>query len=455
MEMKTSRRAFWTGSSVLAASLASMMRETSSARAASRPMDANPSGTPFMDRYWDGTFAMVRDIRDTQIGNIVRAMERANSCRRKGGTIYSNLFYGHYAQYAGSRDRPGQPWVLPHHASLTEEQIAAMKPGDFLLTDYADEARRNARDRGVCVVGVTNNYMRFFKTPPDGMNEDRMKISIEDVSTLVIDSQVPWNNGLVVTPKIPRFSLCPASGIAQYAVYWACTASLAALIGSNGANSGADYAQEYLTLMLDRFERIRTDRPKIDRISRKWANLTRDRDARLYVYGRPLAIDGYPPLSMFSNDAVDTASSAMWARLYDESLVTARDIVLIGSEYSDHPGDLDVARKSREKGAYTVAFCPYSTEGDASGPRLFKAVDDALNTYCDERDGVLTVPGFSGKICPLTGLTGNLVLWMLTAQWAEHMLNRGEIPYFWMNHDERGGREYDDAVEPYFRKRGF
>ncbi len=456
MNRTASRRRFVKGASALVTAFMPLVRTVRETHAYSRPMDYNPSGVPFMEMFWDGAYAIVRDIRDTQIGNIVRAMEAAHESKRKGGTIYSNLYYGHYAQYAGSRNRPGQPWVLPHYAALTKEQFASMKPGDFLLTNYADQARREARDRGVFVAGVTNNYMRFYKTPPDGMNPNRMEVSIEDVSTMVIDSQVPWNNGLVATPKIPHFRLCPSSGISQYAVYWACTASLAALIGSKGGNNGAELAGGYLSMTLDRFERIRTDRPKIDRIARKWADLTLYKNARLYVYGRPLAIDGnHPPLNMFANDAVDTASSAMWPRLYDESKVTSRDIVLIGSEYSDHPGDLETARKAKERGAYTVAFCPYATEGDASGPRLFKAVDDALNTYCDERAGVLAVPGYDEKICPLTGLAGNLLLWMLTAQWAEHMLLRGEIPYFWMNHDERGGREYDNAVEPYFMQRGY
>jgi hypothetical protein len=90
-----------------------------------------------------------------------------------------------------------------------------------------------------------------------------------------------------------------------------------------------------------------------------------------------------------------------------------------------------------------------------SGARLFKEVDAAFHTCCDERAGVIEVDGFPEKVSPLTGLTGNLVHWMLTAQWADHMARRGEMPYFWQGMHETGGMEYDEMVRPYFLKRGY
>ncbi|MFA6472605.1 MAG: hypothetical protein WCU00_11240, partial [Candidatus Latescibacterota bacterium] len=107
------------------------------------------------------------------------------------------------------------------------------------------------------------------------------------------------------------------------------------------------------------------------------------------------------------------------------------------------------------KGAYTVAFCPFSTDGDASGIRLFKEVDDAFITYSDEKAGVIGIEGFPEKVSPVAGLAGNLVHWMLMAQWAGHMARRGEMPYFWQGMHETGGIEYDAMVRPYFEKRGY
>ena len=113
-----------------------------------------------------------------------------------------------------------------------------------------------------------------------------------------------------------------------------------------------------------------------------------------------------------------------------------------------------MARHARSVGAYTVAFCPYGTEGDTSGLQLFKEVDDAFNTYCDERAGVIAVMGFKEKVSPFTCVTGNLVHWMLTAQWADHMARRGEMPYFRLGAHHDGGA-YNNAIAPLCVKRGY
>jgi hypothetical protein len=52
-------------------------------------------------------------------------------------------------------------------------------------------------------------------------------------------------------------------------------------------------------------------------------------------------------------------------------------------------------------------------------------------------------------------LTGDLVLWLLTAQWADHMAGRGEMPYFWKGYHENGGREFDELAEAIYKKRGY
>lgn len=168
-------------------------------------------------------------------------METAYRCKQDGGTIYSNMVFGHYAAYAGCRDIPGQPWVLPQYYSLLGEPFKAMKKGDFLLTNIVNmdmktgwneesDDWKKAHDRGVFIAGVTSNYFKNSRTPPGAYYPKRMELALEDIASLIIDSQVPWNNGLVSAPGLPQFKICPSTGIAMFAIYWACTASLANLI---------------------------------------------------------------------------------------------------------------------------------------------------------------------------------------------------------------------------------
>jgi len=413
----------------------------------------------FMDEYYDGAMKIVKGVRDTQLDTIAKSMEKAYELKQKGGNIASHVVYGHYSMFGGSRDIPGQPWVLPQCGiTPTQAEFDAMKKGDFLITNRVCELTKKARERGVLVVGVTNNYFMLSKTPKDFLRPDRLNLSFEDISDILIDSQVPYDNGLVHAPQLPQVACCPSSGIAAFAVYWSCTAALAMLIGTKGRGSARDAAQTYLDLLVERFEMVGTDRPKIDWIAEKWADLVLRKKARMFLYGHPQQVEPYiGNRNLFVNDAHICSSSAMIADQYDAKMadVRAGDIVLVCGFTSDNPLEIEAARFARSKGAYVTAFGPYATEGDSSGLRLFKEANDAVNTYADEKAGVVSVPGFPEKVSPISTMTGDLVLWLLTAQWADHMARRSAMPYFWKGYHENGGKEYDDLAEAIYKKRGY
>lgn len=410
-----------------------------------------------MDRYYEGALDIVRGVRDTQTGVIARAMEKAFDIRTGGGSVHSQVVFGHYAGWAGAKEVPGQPWVLPQSSLMPKKEVYdAMRKGDFLITNRFYPEVKEVHDRGVYVVGVTTNYFRHAKTPPEGLTPERMSWpSIEEVSDLVIDSQMPWDNGLVINPSHPRFKLCPSTGIAQMTVYWACTAGLAALVGARGKSSAEEPARRYLNILHERFLQVGTDRPKIDRIARTMADRVAGKGARLFAYGHEQTVEDYTALNMFVSDAVGAASGTKIGQSYRADLVKPGDIVLIGAITADHPKEIAVAREARAKGAYTVAFCPFSTGRGDTGDRLFREVDDALNSYADEPAGVVSVPGFPEKVSPVSGLTGLLIHWMLMAQWTDHMDRRGEFPYYWQGMHENSGNDYNAMIQPYFNRRGY
>ena len=330
MNTKTSRRRFLVGSAALGAGAAMLgvipESHAIEAKDIAVPRDFTPQTKCFMDQYYEGTLTITRGIRDTQVGVIAQAMEKAYDLRQKGGKVSSHVVYGHYSMFAGSRDRPGQPWVLPQCGiTPTKEEFDAMGKGDFLITDRIDQGAIEARKRGLYIVGVTNNYFKFSRTPQNGLRPSRIESSIEDISDLIIDSYVPWDNGLVAAPQNPRFKLCPSSGIAQFLVYWACTASLANLIGTKGKGSSSEPAERYLDMAYDRFQMIGTDRPKIDRVAETWADLVLGKKARLFVYGHPQDVGFYDGArNMFVNDAYICASSSMIADQYEMRFINLK-----------------------------------------------------------------------------------------------------------------------------------
>jgi len=474
MKKRITRRSFFFGSAALGIGAAKLMKGFAAlgmgAAALMKGSEAHGAvdkpftdkfeapDKPFIDQYYDGLMEIAHGVRDTSVGTIVQAMEKAYELKRKGGNIYCHLLTGHYAMFAGSEDQPGQPYLLPNRSDRKmKEDIDAMKKGDFLITNGGARGVEEIRGKGVYVVGITNNYNRFSKTPPDFLRGEQQK-AIEDVCDLVIDSKVPYYNGLVKAPQIEGFTICPSSGISQYLVYWACTASLANLIGTKGKGSSREHAEKYLDLAIERFQMIGSDRPKIDWVGERWTDLVLGKKARLLVYGRPQKVEPYGgTVNLFVNESYIVASGSMIAQPYDNfaSQLKEDDIVLIGSLESVNPLEINVARHAKSVKAYITAFTSFGIDGDSSGVHLFKEVDAAFNNYSDEREGVLEVKGFDKKICPLTGLTGNMIHWMLMAAWTDHMARRGEMPYYYQGYHERDGRDYDVMAEPYFKKRGY
>jgi len=461
MKKAVSRRSFFSGAAALGiGAAASTIKGPDALSAIDKPFldKFDPPEKPFIDQYYDGLLEIAHAIRSESIPTMMQAMEKAYECKRKGGNIYCHLLTGHYAMFAGSEDRPGQPYLLPNRVDRnTREDFGNMKAGDFYITNGGGRGVQQAREKGAYVVGMTNNYVKFAKTPPGFLRSDDQP-GIEEQCDLVIDSKVPYYNGLVKAPQIEGFTICPASGITQYLVYWACTALLANLIGTKGRDKGTWPAEQYLDHAIERFQMIGTDRPKIDWVGEKWTDLVLGGKARLLVYGRPQKVAPYGgTVNLFVNESYVVASGSMIAQPYDNfaDQIKEGDIVLIGSLESNNPLELNVARHARSAKAYSTAFTSFGLDGDSSGVHLFKEVDAAFNNYSDESEGIIEVKGIEKKICPLTGVTGNMIHWMLMAAWTDHMAQRGEMPLYYQGYHEREGQAYDKMAVPYFEARGY
>ena len=307
---------------------------------------------------------------------------------------------------------------------------------------------------------MTNPFYKFSRTPEGALNNDQL--AVEEFSNIVIDSQTSFETGLVKSPKL-HFSFCPGGAKAVFLVYWACTASLANLIATEGKGSSSEPAKRYLDMAVERGEMLGTDRPKVIYETEKWADYMLNRKGRILIYGHPMK--GANSTNQLNNVFCDESTGAGSCQMIDpyfseiknpESDLRPNDIVLIGGISSDNPLEIEVARTARRMGARTVAFCPFQTEGDRPDNRLFREADIAFNTYSDERAGVFEAKGFKEKVSPLTWITGSFMNFMLVTQWADHMAQRGELPYFRWPWVYVGASEYNrKIVVPNARKRGY
>jgi len=404
---------------------------------------------PFWYQYYDGATAILEGLRDTQLGLIEREVKTAYERKEKGGTVWSQITAGHFPIPETALDRIGNPGVLAFlERNAGEDAYARMTPNDMIFTNTINLNNIGAMKRGIRVAAVTVNYYPFYQTPPgEGyqIEYEGKILKIEDTANATIDSQMPWHNGLVIAPQNPDFAIIPGGGLAQAAVYWMIAAEFAGLIGAKGKAGPGGWAKSYIETCIERARMVGADRQKFEAAAKTLADLVVN-GAKWWVYGANQAL---------VSDAVGVANGPMVTRRYQAEQVKKGDIVLIGAYSSNNAEELAAARDAKSKGATVVAITPYATDGDSSGERLYKEADIAFNTHSPESWGVVEVPGGDRPVCPTTGVIGDLVLWLIVAQWTQVMAGRGEFPYFWKGFFMKNGRGYNDMIRPYFEKRGW
>lgn len=412
------------------------------------PFDKDCGWTPFYEQYYMGVMNILTGLRDTQLPLIEREMKTAYELVKKGGTIYSQITSGHFPTAETALDRAGQPAVFAFLSRNAEkDEYAKLKSGDMIITNTINLNNIEAMKRGIRVVVVTVNYYPFYKTPPgEGyqIEYEGKLLKMEDTGHVTIDSQMPWDNGLVHAPQNPQFAIIPGGGLTQAVVYWMCAAELAGLLANNGVKTD-NWARRYVQICIDRAVMVGSDRMKVEAVANVCADLV-TKGGRWYVFSANHAIP---------SDALAVANGPMVTRAYKADQIKAGDIVMIGSYESGNAEEIVVARESRNKGAFVIALAPFSTDGDSSGDRLFKETDAAFNTYSPESWGVVPVKGRDKAVCPTTGVIADLVMWLLVSEWTENMAVRGEFPLFYKGLFMKNGREYIDMVIPYSRVRGW
>ncbi len=414
-----------------------------------RAADQEPvsSRRSFCDDYFDGAMKILEGLRDSQVPVIEREMRTAYDRSRKGGTVYSQITAGHFPTDETALTRTGQPGVFAFlERNAKEDAYGKLKSNDVILTNVINTGNIVAMRQGVRVIGVTVNYYPFSQTPPEEGYQIEFEgklIKMEDAASVMVDSQTPWYNGLVRTSKNPDFAVIPGGGIAQAAVYWMAAAEMAGLKASKGKDTGG-WARAYIDTCIDRALMTRQDRHKFASAGKYLADLV-IRGAKWWVAGEPALV----------SDACGVATGPMVTRRFQATQVKRGDIVLIGSYSSNNDSEITLARECRRKGAHVVAICPFSTDFDASGPRLYKEVDVAFSSYSPDSWGVVPVKKLDRRICPTTGVIGDLVLWLLVSEWTDVMASRDLFPYFWKGIFMKNGTEYNNSIRPRFEARGW
>ncbi|NKB68148.1 MAG: hypothetical protein GKR89_13885 [Candidatus Latescibacteria bacterium] len=410
-------------------------------------MEQHPEHTwghtlPFGEEYYQKITELLRKIQ-VDAGVFAQVANKATEALRTGHKVYTDAAIGHMPPEEMADEREGNPAQIHccgHGCSA--EDYAALAAGDVLVTNSVNEAVRQVRDAGVYVVGLPTAYINNSTTPPGKVHPNQNDWLLEDVCTLVIDTYIPWNQGIVRVPQVPEMPLFPSSSNITCAIHWMLTAEVARSLAT-GEKADGTAGREYLDILLARLDDVhRVDLPGLN----EQAVVVAKRiiaGGRFFVRSRNGGVQG---------DANGVAQGLMLTNAFEMRAAAEGgdgDTLVLAAVSADDPQELAWAQQGRANGNYIMGI------GPVDSPQLRQACDVYFDNGCVEAAGVIEVPGMDEKICPATGILNNIILQILTAQFTDEMCRRGAVPYCWKGGYWVGGMDYNNVVGPSMRERGY
>jgi uncharacterized phosphosugar-binding protein len=392
----------------------------------------------FGEQYFSRTVEMLTDIRTREMELIGELSGRMAEALKKGGNVWMQAQAGHMGYIEFDEKLKGNPKILRSSLSWGGGSYDLMKPGDVLMTNYVSEPVRSARDRGVYVIGVPCPYVDNEWAPRGYVTPNANNWLLGDVSNVILQSYIPYTQGLVDCPEVPEMKVCPGAANPLCALFWMFQCEVANKVKNPGAKP-VDKA----AIMLDAI---------LDRLAEVWRT---QKDLMFDTAATVAKIIGggghYHVTSDHSGVQSEATSVAMglWMINFYRSSMKKGDVHLLTTIEPDSPAIVIEAEKARDMGMFVIAIAP------GNSMRIRRASDVFIDNLSPEGGGLLDIPGFPGKVGTAGGVLNNTLHWTFTAQVVDEMVRRGWIPWFRLGDFAVGGTEYKAAIRQFFLKQGF
>jgi hypothetical protein len=395
----------------------------------------------FMEEYLEGTLGILRRQRG-ELEHIGELTSRATSVIRAGHTVWTWMTLGHMPGAEQKETRRGSPRIMKDL-----RDFALVKKGDMVFTDLCRREVDAARKRGAYIVCVTTNYQdNEFRpagfTDPSHAHPDGL--FLKDVSDEILHSHTPYTQGLVHAPQVPEFAICPSSGTGSGSTHWMLNAELANKLARPAARA-VDKSAEYLRILTARIERVREHLPRLREAAATMAHRIRDGGR---WFARSIEHPGI-------QSEYHVASGVRVVNWGDWDATRNKNVFSVTAISPAHEAEVALAREKKAEGAFVIGIAPSEVDGVVPKGRLLDAADAGFDTFSPESGGVIRVDGRDDTICPTTGIVANVIQQMVVAQWCDEMVRRGSVPYFLMGIYQKGGREYNAAMQIVFERQGF
>ena len=390
----------------------------------------------FGEQYYVRIKKILENIIYNEIGKIGDISSRMADTLKKDGNVWYHAHEGHMCYHEFDMKNKGNPGIIKSHTRQKDDDYANMKPGDVLVTNFVDEKVKAARDSGVHVVGVPVNYIDNEWSPRGFVQPNVNDWLLGDVSSEILQSYIPYTQGIVDCPEIPEMKLCPSSANSLSALFWMFQCEVANKLKNKKAKA-VDKSALFMDTVLGRLDDAFC-------LQKEYMFDHAPTAAKLIGNG-----GGYHVTSDHTGVQSESNGVAMGPMMTNASERKKGDVHLLASIEPDSQKIVDEAKKAQEMGMFVVSIAP------GSSLQLRRYSDVFIDNLCPEGGGLLEIKGFDEKIGTIGGFMNNMLMWIFTAQFIDEMVRRGWIPWFWLGFYQTGGREYDTAVKPFFLKQGF
>ena len=392
----------------------------------------------FGDQYHQRMTGIIEKVVATEMGKIGDISSRMAESLKKGGNVWMHAQAGHMGYTEFMEEHKGNPGILRSSTTWGGSDYDKMRPGDVLMTNYVTEDVRAARDNGVHVVGVPVNYVDNKDAPRGYASPSVNDWFLDDVSSEILQSYIPYYQGIVDCPEIPEMQICPSAANSLCSLYWALQAEVANKYKNSGART-LDYAPRYFDTILERVSTAYdTQRDAI-------FSAAADVAKRIGNGGNYHVTSEHRGVQSESNGV---AMGPMMTNAFRDDMSGA-DVHLLATIEPDAASIVAEAEKAKGMGMYVVGIAP------GNSTALKRQCDLFIDNLSPEGGGLFAIDGYSDKVSTTGGVLNNWLMWNFTAQFVDEMVLRGWIPWFYMGYYRVGGREYSEGVKPFFQAQGF
>ena len=142
------------------------------------------------------------------------------------------------------------------------------------------------------------------------------------------------------------------------------------------------------------------------------------------------------------------------------SNLRAGDVLLLGSVSGRNRAPVELARACRDRGVKVVGFTSLDytarvTSFHPSGQKLCDVCDVVIDNGAPYGDAAVSVPGFSEKMLPVSGVAMIVAGWMLWGRVMERMAAAGNPPSVYISINREDGKEFYDRNRAEYNRRGY